>query len=280
MKDKRNPISLPDYHIHTSLCKHAGGEAVQYRAVAEEKRIPEICFSDHGPNPDGYDSAHRMEMGQFPTYRDMVAGLQHGDPPAVLFGIEADYYSGCDSFLGKWLPAQGFDFVLGSVHYLQDWGFDNPSERHLWDSVDVTGTWRRYFELIIKVADSRLFDAVSHLDLPKKFGYRPSDRDLKEMVQPALDRIAEAGMGMELNTSGLRRPVGEIYPSPLIVSLACEREIPICFGSDSHKPEEVGAGFLSALNLAREAGYTHYFRVSRREKELVPLPEYLSNSLA
>jgi histidinol-phosphatase (PHP family) len=93
------------------------------------------------------------------------------------------------------------------------------------------------------------------------------------MARPVLDRIARSGMGIELNTSGLRKPVGEIYPSPLIVSMAREREIPICFGSDAHCPEDVGDRFTLALDLAREAGYTEYFRIRQRRKELVRLPE-------
>jgi len=82
-------------------------------------------------------------------------------------------------------------------------------------------------------------------------------------------------MGIELNTSGLKRPISEIYPSPLILSLAFERDIPICFGSDAHRPEQVGNNFDKALRLAREAGYTHFFRISRRKKEFFPLPETL-----
>lgn len=276
MKKQSHFSSLPDYHLHTILCKHAEGNIADYRTAARTQGIPEICFSDHGPNPDGYDPYHRMEMRQFERYWDMVSVLQDGGSPTLLLGIEADYYEGCEVFLREWLPAQGFDFVLGSVHFIEDWGFDNPVQRHVWDSVDVTATWRKYFELVGRLADSGLFDAVGHLDLPKKFGFIPSENDLKEMAKPVLDRIAMAGMGMELNTSGLRRPVGEIYPSPLIVSMARERDIPICFGSDAHRPGEVGAGFDLALNLAKEAGYTRYFRIRGRRKELVALPETLS----
>ena len=142
----------------------------------------------------------------------------------------------------------------------------------MWDSVDVTATWRAYFAVMTRLVDSRLFDAVGHMDLPKKFGHRPPDRDLKEMVEPVLDQIARAGMGIELNTSGLRKPVGEIYPSPMIVSLAHERDIPICFGSDAHSPDDVGADFASALDLALAAGYTDYFTIRQRKKKRVPLP--------
>jgi histidinol-phosphatase (PHP family) len=263
---------LPDYHLHSALCGHAEGKISDYRSAAQKLEIPEICFTDHAPNPDGYDPAHRMRLAQFSFYQETIAGIQDGEVPRVLFGLEADYYEGCEQFLGSWLPAQGFDFVLGSVHFIDAWGFDNPEERHVWDSADVTATWRKYFEVISRLVDSGLFDAVGHMDLPKKFGHRPPDRDVKEMVQPVLDRIARAGMGIELNTSGLRKPVCEIYPSPMIVSLARERDIPICFGSDAHSPGDVGADFAMALDLARETGYTDYFRIRRREKELTPLP--------
>ena len=264
--------ALPDYHLHTPLCRHAAGEVAEYRNAARALSIPEICFTDHAPNPHGYDPAHRMDMAEFPGYLDSISSLGEDGPPEVLLGIEADYYEGCEAFLGEWLPAGNFDYVIGSVHYIDDWGFDNPAERHVWDAVDVDATWEKYFELVGRLVDSGLFDAVGHLDLPKKFGHRPPDGRLKEMVRPLLDRIAARGMGIELNTSGLRRPVAEIYPSPLILSMARRRDIPICFGSDAHRPEEVGAGFGTALDLAREAGYRHAFRIRRREKTRVPLP--------
>ena len=264
---------LPDYHIHTTLCKHATGDVAEYRAEAKRRGIPEICFSDHAPNPDGYYLAHSMGLEQFPSYREMVEDLQDGDTPKVLLGMEIEYYEGCERFLREWLPAQKFDFVLGSVHFIGDWGFDHPDQKRVWESADITDTWRAYFNVLLKFVESGLFDAVAHFDLPKKFGHRPKDKDLKEMARPVLDRIARAGMGIELNTSGLRKPVGEIYPSPLIVSMAREREIPICFGSDAHCPDDVGDRFALALDLAREAGYTEYFRIRQRRKELVRLPE-------
>ena len=156
MEKQADSIPLPDYHMHTFLCKHASGDADEYKRAAQAKGIPEICFADHCPNPDGYDPYIRMDMDRFPEYKEMVTAQQGKGSPKVLFGIEADYYNGCETFLRQWLPAQGFDFILGSVHFIGDWGFDNPGQRHVWDSVDVTAAWREYFELIGKVADSGL----------------------------------------------------------------------------------------------------------------------------
>ena len=62
----------------------------------------------------------------------------------ILFGIEADYYSGCEDFLKPWLKEQDFDIVIGSVHFIREWGFDNPAEIRIWDAVDVTEFKRKH----------------------------------------------------------------------------------------------------------------------------------------
>ncbi len=265
-------LSWPsDYHLHTPLCKHAIGEPEEYRRKAAALGIREIAFADHAPAPDGYDPQHRMNLQAFPQYVRMVRAVQGFDTPAVLLGIEADYYPGGEAFLREWLAQQPFDVVLGSIHYLGTWGFDHDRAAWEWPHVNVTDAWREYFRLVMHLVESRLYDALAHPDLPKKFGFRPSDHDVREMVQPVLDRIAAAGMALELNTSGLRRPVGEIYPAPLILALARERNIPILFGSDAHRPADVGYEFAKAVALAREVGYTHTVRFRARQRVLVPL---------
>ena len=274
MPDQPNnaaPALPPDYHIHTPLCKHATGAPEQYRAAASALHMGELCFTDHGPDPSGYDLKHRMTILQFPSYVLMIRSLQDGASPRTLLGIEADYYPGAEPFLRDWLPHQPFDVVLGSVHYINDWGFDNPDNLYVWDSVDVKGVWRQYFSLLGSLVALRLFDVITHFDLPKKFGHRIRDNDCKEMVQPLLDKVAKAGMAIEINTSGLRRQVAEAYPSPLILSLMREREIPITFGSDAHTPGDVGYAFDKAVALAREAGYSDSRRYTARQPSLVPL---------
>jgi histidinol-phosphatase (PHP family) len=249
--------------MHTPLCKHATGDPPDYARAAVVLGLPAIAFTDHCPVPDGYDPVTRMDLHQFPDYVASVEPLRSGGPLEVLFGIEADFYHGGVDFLRLWLPRQSFDLVLGSVHFIDEWGFDHPANATMWNSVDIKGVWRRYFELVGELAETRLFDVVAHMDLPKKFGHRPKDQDLREMALPLLDRLARVGMAIELNTSGLRRPVKEIYPSAYLLSWAREREIPITFGSDAHTPDDVGRDFDAALRLARDVGYTHFRRFGR-----------------
>lgn len=274
------PPGLADTHLHTHLCKHATGLPADYLQRAVARGLDEVCFTDHVPDPSGYDSRHRMAVEQAPRYRQIVEEAAADSPVAVYLGIEADYYEGCEAFLDTWLPRQDFDLVLGSVHYIGDWAFDNPAARLVWDRADVPGTWRKYFALLEKLTATGLYDAIGHLDVPKKFGHRPAAEELRDMAAPTLDRVAELGMAVELNTSGLRKPVGEIYPSPLILQMMNERGIAICFGSDAHEPGNVGYGFEKAVDLACCAGYTDYVRFRKRRQVVTPLPGSARRSAA
>jgi histidinol-phosphatase (PHP family) len=261
-----------DTHMHTVLCHHAEGRPLDYARAAFAKGVAGVCVTDHIPAPGGYDASSRMEADEFPAYLESVAEAQRAFPGRVALGIEADYYPGCESYLPAFLEKARFDFVLGSVHFIGDWGFDNPATLDRWEKADLNAVWDDYLALVGRMVETKWFDALSHFDLPKKFGHRLPEPLLLEKVKPVLDRIAEAGLAMELNTGGLRKPVKEIYPSLPLLKLMRERGIPILFGSDAHAPAEAGYGFEQAAALAREAGYTTYARFQNRKASSAPIP--------
>ena len=263
---------LPDYHTHTRLCHHARGTPAEYRAAAAARGLPALAITDHAPNPVGYDPGNRMSMADFPSYQEMLLPLRDNLAPAVLYGVEADYHEGCEAYLPAWLQSQPFDIVLGSVHQIRDWAFDDPAQLGDWARVEVQAVWRKYFELVARMAATGWFDVAGHLDLPKKFGHRLRDDLLREIAAPALDALARAGMAVEINTSGLRKLVAEMYPSPLLLEMTRERGLALSFGSDSHRPEDVGADFDKALALARAAGYTEHAVYRARRRTMLPLP--------
>ena len=107
--------------------------------------------------------------------------------------------------------------------------------------------------MLEKLAGSGLFHTLGHMDLVKKFGYRPEE-DVSDAFCRVLDAVAKNNMLIEINTSGLDKPVKEMYPSPDILRAAVDRNIGITLGSDSHAPEEVGRHFADALKLLRGLG--------------------------
>ncbi len=261
-----------DYHLHTPLCKHASGEPEEYAREAMARGFVEIGFACHSPMPPWYDPANRMAREQLEGYVEMVRRCRESFPRLpIRLGIETDFHPGTEDYARHVVESFEFDYVIGSVHYLGSWGFDNPENAGRFGERDLYDTYSEYYGMIAGLARSGLCDVVAHPDLIKKFGHRPS-RDYADLELRALDAVAEAGLALELNTSGLRRPAREIYPSMRILKAARERGIGITFGSDAHEPGQVGYKFDMAFAAAREAGYTHCMRYERRRPFLFPLP--------
>jgi histidinol-phosphatase (PHP family) len=86
-----------------------------------------------------------------------------------------------------------------------------------------------------------------------------------------VETIGESGMCIEINTSGLRKPCHEIYPSEELLKTCFDNGIPITFGSDAHSPEDVGNGFDQAVALARRVGYEEITRFTQRRRDSVIL---------
>jgi histidinol-phosphatase (PHP family) len=118
------------------------------------------------------------------------------------------------------------------------------------------------------MAESRHFDIVGHLDLIKVFKFLPTD-PIEVIAAPAMEAIKRADMAIELNVAGYRKPVAEPYPSETLLKMARELDIPVTFGSDAHKPEQVGLYREKIESFARSAGYSECALYRNRIRELV-----------
>jgi len=256
-----------DLHNHTTLCNHAEGSVEAYVERAINAGIGIFGFSDHAPMD--FDPKYRMKFEEMELYRTMVAEAKeaYAGKIEILFGYEVDYLEG---HMDARVLEADVDYLIGSVHFIGEWGFDNPEFIGQYEHEDIDVIWQRYFDQIEAMANSRLFDIAGHLDLIKVFKFMPK-RDIVDMASRALDAIAAAGMTLEINVAGYRKPVAEAYPSPALLKAAFSRGIPITFASDAHRPEQIGLFREEAEALAREAGYRqcNYFR--NRIAHAVPL---------
>lgn len=259
-----------DYHTHTQLCRHAGGWPLDYARTAAALGIPEIACTDHIPFPNDPTPSIRMTRTELPLYFERVREAQQAGLCTVLLGLEADFQPDLvGGLLQSILDMADFDLVLGSMHNGPFWDLAPADPAATPEFVEQMN--RTYYRRMTELAESRLFDVCTHFDIVKRGGVRAPDSLLKEIVPPALDAVAAAGMAIEINTSGLEHRAAEMYPSLQILTWMKERQIPIVFGSDAHDPAHVGRHFERAVQLAREAGYTHCARYCRRRISLIPL---------
>ena len=264
-------MSLPaDYHMHTPLCRHATGEPVEYARQALELGLTEIGFSDHSPMPNDDFDEWRMFDRQLDEYVAKVRLAQKTFPQlAIRLALEVDYLPGQEHWVRQLAARHPWDYFIGSVHYISDtWDIDNPAKLSEWNKRDAFGVWQAYFDRLTLAAESKLFDIIGHADLPKKFGIRPA-QDCRPFYEKFLMAAAKSGCAIELNTAGLRKDCKEIYPSRTLLELAFHLEVPITFGSDAHKPEEVGLNFAEAIQLAHAAGYQNCCRFEQRQRKIV-----------
>jgi histidinol-phosphatase (PHP family) len=184
-----------------------------------------------------------MESKEFPLYLDELARVRELFPALTIrSGVEADYIEGMEEYIQGFLSAHAFDLVLMSVHFIRDW----PDPQYVFDFKrdprPLERVYDDYLAALRKGIGTGLYDCVAHFDLIKQPG-RPLLASHRAEVEEIIGTCIARGMSAEINTSGARKGINEIYPSPDIVELMAERGLPLTPGSDAHAPSQVGLGF-------------------------------------
>jgi len=260
-----------DYHVHTARCGHAQGEMVDYIKRARELSLKELGFADHLPLLTKEDPTLTMSMDELGDYVRMVETLKKEFPDiGIKSGIEADFLPGFEEETARLIGTYDFDYVIGSIHFIGDWGFDDSRYIEGYKNRDIYELYAEYFSLVEGAAKSGLFDIIGHLDLIKKYNFKPGI-DITPLIKGAIGAIKEAGVCIEINTAGLRKPVGEMYPSEEILRLCQEAGVPVTLGSDAHSPEQVGMDFDKAIEAATRVGYDRIVTFTGRKRDYVAL---------
>ena len=261
---------VTDYHMHTLLCGHAVGQPKEYAEHALKLGLEDIGFSDHAPLVSHEDPKITMNLKQLPQYYKMIEEVQakFKGQLSIKMALEADFIPGFEKETKKILADYPYDYVIGSIHFIKNWGFDDPDTRDTWDQIDVNRVYHDYYELLRQSAQCGLFDIMGHVDLVKKFGHRPTEDMTDEITQTA-KVFKESGVAVEINTAGLRKTCKEMYPALACLKIYRKAGVPLTFGSDAHDPKHVGADFNKAYELAKEAGYKEYLMFKKRKIERV-----------
>jgi histidinol-phosphatase (PHP family) len=249
---------IVDYHMHLRNGReeiaHDTWSVDPFVAAARAAGVDEIGFTEHvyyfKQTRTLWTVPYQAErcVYDLEAYVDAIAHARARGLPVKL-GLEVDYVPGREDETRALLAPYPWDYLLGSVHFIDGLAVD--SEPRLHHELGVEEAWRRYFDTLVRAARSRLFDSLSHPDLVKVFGDRAADFD----YDPIADEIAASGVAVEVSTAGLRKPVGELYPDPDFLAACRKRGVPVTTGSDAHSPDVVGRDFDRARELLRGAGY-------------------------
>jgi histidinol-phosphatase (PHP family) len=221
---------LVDYHLHTAVTVDADmteAEACQ-RAVA--LGLQEIAFTNHVmlAQPDYIVSPQEL----VDHWAQIQVCQQRYPELTIRLGLEMDYYEGREDDIASTIQryeeivGRRFDFIMGAIHHLNG-VFFGPTRNAplLFNDQKAESIYHDYFVLMTKAVRSGLFDIMAHPDLIKKYTGKfhppvPFDR-YRAPAETFVQSLLEAEVGIEVNASGLRRPVGEIYPSRNYSATGC-----------------------------------------------------------
>lgn len=246
---------MVNYHNHTTLCGHAEGSMEEYVLAAIKNGVKEFGFSDHAPLPDHLREGISMLPDEAEHYIAEVLKVKEKYKSAidVKVGFEADFPI-FDTFEKGYLTDPRIDFITGSVHFIGDWGVDNPDQVERYNDRPIDDIYSDYYTLLEELAGHRFCDIIGHFDLIKKFGHR-AEMDFSPVIRRIAKKLSASGIAVEINTSGLYKPVKEIYPSGDIIKILFEENVPVTLGSDSHSPGDVCRGYELAISMIKSAGY-------------------------
>jgi histidinol-phosphatase (PHP family) len=271
---------LTDYHLHlrpdedgTPPERYFTAENVdRYRTAAAAAGIEEMGVSEHV-----YRFRQSLDLWRHPFWEeqardDLDAYCEFVRGTGLKLGIECDFVPGAEERTEELLRTHDFDYVVGSVHFVGEAAVDHEGW-DIWRGRDPDEVWRRYFETLAAGVSSGLFDVLAHPDLVKVWGSgRPlPERDPRAFYEPAVEAIAASGIAVEVSTAGLRKPVGELYPSRSFAEMCVEAGAVFALSSDAHRPQEVGFGYDRALEFLTGLGVEAICVFEGRQRRLEPL---------
>jgi histidinol-phosphatase (PHP family) len=285
-----------DYHLHLWAHGQPSSDAsvervAEYWRHAEAAGVTEIAITEHlfrfiqadavlaGFWDDDPDAELRQAMASYwadharadlDDYVGALIAAQAAGIPVVV-GLEVDHYPGRMEKVAALLEGYPFDVLLGSVHWLGAWGFDNyedPAFGAEWDARDSDDVWLQYGDALAELADSGACDVVAHPDLPKVAGRTSASAEHHERIAEV---IALNGLAAEVSSAGWRKPAGEAYPAPDLLRRLAAAGVPVTTASDAHRPQEAGMGMDGLRRLLAESGYRTLNAYRKRRAAACPL---------
>lgn len=231
-----------------------------------DKGLEGICFTDHVD----IDYPGNIEVIDYEKYSSDI------DDVILKFKNKIEIYKGIELGMQPHLSKENslfsskpdIDFVLGSIHVVD--------KKELYKSDFLKGRSNQagiiaYFEDLKKsISSFNDFDSLGHIDVVRRYlinGEGDFQFDLyQDYIADILKSLISMNKGMEINTSGKRYGLTSFHPSTEILKLYKDLggEI-ITVGSDAHRPEDLGYGFMEVLDLLKALGYRYYCIFKKRK---------------
>jgi len=253
-----------DLHVHSTCSADGGASIADYARRAQELALAEVGMCEHA-DFDQRDRSYRyMDLARYD--QEIAAARAIAPEVRLRQAVEITYQANLEAEIRAWLAVKRWDYVIASVHlvdYRDGWAMvsEQSAVEAYFSKHSQHQAYLPYFEELLRAARSGLGDVLGHFDLVKRYGTehygRLEPEAFADEIRAVLRAAVETGVGLEINTSGLRQAPGEPYPGLTVLRWYREMggEI-VTVGSDAHLVEHLAVGTDQALAMALAAGFT------------------------
>lgn len=248
-----------DGHVHLEkgdYCIEWINEFIHYALL---RGITEIYFLEHTHIFRECQSLY-SEMAGFNAYQGQwyakklknarpIAGYiefvelmkQHSFPVKLRFGLEVCYSPGHEKDIEIIKGLYPFDFLVGSIHFIDGWAFSHMKQPWKKEDYDMQVLYSRYYELMYRLVQSKLFSGLAHPNSLQCFGAYPKSTYKVEYEQIAKE-LKRNNMYIE-QSSGLAINYGDtkVGMNREMLQSMIKYDVPIITASDAHVPKDVGS---------------------------------------
>ncbi|WP_424002164.1 PHP domain-containing protein [Haloarcula salina] len=242
-----------DGHAHTTFSDGAALDDMV--AAAEAAGLDALGLTDHCiVTEDPFGRRERYDLVE--TYADRRAVIDEARTATDLRlydAAEVSYVEGDEDRLAAFLDRAEFAYTIGSVHFAGPYDYTSVSQYADLDGADRRAAVERYYDAVVSLVESALFDVLGHLDLPERMGAlrRYTTREDYERVAAAL---ADSRTVPELNAGRVHRSLGRVHPDPAVLDVFREAGVEFVLGTDSHAPAELRKRVPALRDAVRDAG--------------------------
>lgn len=240
-----------DVHTHTTFSD--GSDLDTMIDAAEQAGLTGLGITDHClVTDDSFGRRAQYDLVETYTQRRDVIDAARAETDLTLYdAAEMSYVEADEARLSAFLDEADFAYTIGSVHFAGPYSYTSGSQYAQLDDDERRAAVQRYYDAIVALIESDLFDVLGHLDLPERVGYlrRYTTRDDYERVAAAL---ADSTIVPELNAGRVNRSLGRPHPDPAMLDVFREYDVQFVLGTDSHRPHEIQERVPVLRRVARE----------------------------
>ncbi len=183
-------------------------------------------------------------------YKKLISKIRKKEfPIKVKFGLEVCYFIDKEDKIRELLSDFDWDFLTGSIHWIDGWGFDHQATKDTWKAKRIDEMYLRYYELMIRLVESKLFNILAHPDSIKCFNFYP-EIDLYNIYNKLAIALKDNNMMAEFSC-GLYNNYNheELGLNAQLLSSLISNGVKFIAASDAHKPEDVGRNIRKAYEV-------------------------------